>query len=400
MTVPARGKSRRLEQAFDPRLSAHYSRVSNDHYHDHEILQRKANYTVDVLDFGAVGDGATDDTQAFSNAIRAAGEVPGGTVVVIPPGTYLVDRVPIPGAHVSVRGAGSHATVLRHRVPVGPIVDFSEWAVSTNFEYRAAYSGFRVEGIGVDSSEIGIKVSRPPYGLGVITLADIAVRNTGGEALEAFRVYTSVFRECHFGRPAGIDRGHDVPYVRLVGCNGTRLLDCGFRSLTAAPDAVSGVLRIENPPNNLVHGVVIRDCWSEYVHPPSGSQLFWVEGLNNRVVDFTPFDTTGTSDNCFVARFMGNGCSWHGVIPGNIGWSGGIAVYGNQNRIDGLKGDAVSMGGENVWLMPGASQNAILAAGWINGNGNDAPLVNDLSGSANTVLDMTSVASLDTLGGD
>jgi hypothetical protein len=46
---------------------------------------------LNVLDYGAIGDGKTDDTLAFKSAIHALG-TDGGTIV-IPPGVYLIDPV-------------------------------------------------------------------------------------------------------------------------------------------------------------------------------------------------------------------------------------------------------------------------------------------------------------------
>lgn len=45
--------------------------------------------SVDVRDFGAVGDGVTDDTQAFQNA--ATSVAPTGGVINVPNGTFLID---------------------------------------------------------------------------------------------------------------------------------------------------------------------------------------------------------------------------------------------------------------------------------------------------------------------
>lgn len=44
----------------------------------------------DVRQYGAAGDGATDDTKAFQDALSAARAVPGGSTLLIPPGTYAV----------------------------------------------------------------------------------------------------------------------------------------------------------------------------------------------------------------------------------------------------------------------------------------------------------------------
>ncbi len=61
--------------------------------------------------FGAVGDGAHDDTAALRAALAT-----GAPVVLLPPGTYLVsEAITIPTGTV-VRGAGRQATVIRARV--------------------------------------------------------------------------------------------------------------------------------------------------------------------------------------------------------------------------------------------------------------------------------------------
>jgi hypothetical protein len=66
--------------------------------------QHAANYvlpsngrTVNVKDFGAKGDGMTDDTQAIQLAINS---LTGGGIVRVPAGTYLlihINRASIPG---------------------------------------------------------------------------------------------------------------------------------------------------------------------------------------------------------------------------------------------------------------------------------------------------------------
>ena len=59
-----------------------------------------------VTDFGAVGDGVTDDASAFQQAIDNASSSGGGAVWV-PPGTYLLNSYLIMKSNVVLRGAGS-----------------------------------------------------------------------------------------------------------------------------------------------------------------------------------------------------------------------------------------------------------------------------------------------------
>lgn len=69
-------------------------------------VQAKLRETVSVLDFGAVGDGVTDDTAAFNAALAASNNV------VIPPGTFkLTSNITVPSGSI-LTGAGN-ATILK-----------------------------------------------------------------------------------------------------------------------------------------------------------------------------------------------------------------------------------------------------------------------------------------------
>lgn len=69
------------------------------------------NYWFDVRSYGAVGDGSTDDSSAFYQALQAAA-VAGGTVYV-PAGTFRVSQQYLTGNGIAVRGAGVGATTVK-----------------------------------------------------------------------------------------------------------------------------------------------------------------------------------------------------------------------------------------------------------------------------------------------
>src|SRR5207253_1256820 len=75
------------------------------------------NLTVwDVMNFGAIGDGATDDTAAIQSAINAAATSAtghGGGIVYFPPGNYKVSStLQITTGGIHLLGPGPSATQL------------------------------------------------------------------------------------------------------------------------------------------------------------------------------------------------------------------------------------------------------------------------------------------------
>jgi len=75
-------------------------------------VQAKLRQTVSVKDYGAVGDGTTDDTTAIQNTISAVGAA-GGGVVFFPTGTYKISsKLTINNNAVFLQGSGRRASIL------------------------------------------------------------------------------------------------------------------------------------------------------------------------------------------------------------------------------------------------------------------------------------------------
>lgn len=78
-------------------------------YRRSEEPYRIPTATISVKDFGAMGDGKTDDTEAFKKAIAAGPD----KLVLIPKGRYLLtDMLEIQQPRLVLRGAGPEQTVL------------------------------------------------------------------------------------------------------------------------------------------------------------------------------------------------------------------------------------------------------------------------------------------------
>lgn len=78
-------------------------------------IQAKLDDFVNVRDFGAKGDGITDDTEAINRALFQIyckiSIIPSRRVLYFPAGTYLVDVMKIP-SHANIQGEGMNSTII------------------------------------------------------------------------------------------------------------------------------------------------------------------------------------------------------------------------------------------------------------------------------------------------
>jgi len=116
---------------------------------------------IDIMDFGAVGDGKTDDTGAAREAVARAGEV-GGTVY-IPAGTYLTSSIHLPprvgltgDPTWSFRDAGG--SVLRLADESAPCLIDLTGAIG------ATLNGLCLEGGDLGEGIHGVMIDKPDYG--------------------------------------------------------------------------------------------------------------------------------------------------------------------------------------------------------------------------------------------
>ncbi|MCA9764874.1 MAG: glycoside hydrolase family 55 protein [Carnobacterium sp.] len=103
------------------------------------VRLRNRTRVVSVIDYGAVGDGMTDCTQAFKKAISL-----GFRCVVIPPGKYRVSGIQLP-SYTELIGSGTEQTqvILSDSAP-------KRAKLLTNWHYLKGNSHIRIEGLTLD----------------------------------------------------------------------------------------------------------------------------------------------------------------------------------------------------------------------------------------------------------
>jgi len=139
----------------------------------------RPSYDINVWDYGAKGDGSTDDVIALQAAIDAA-ELVNGTVY-LPPGTYMISDTLVISSHITFRGAGhgyntpaaaKATTIIQKSVDnLGILVsDGADYTVLENFMLYSALGSATTNGI-----EIG-QASNATNGVSYAVLRNILVR--------------------------------------------------------------------------------------------------------------------------------------------------------------------------------------------------------------------------------
>lgn len=131
-----------------------------------------------IVDYGAAGNGTTDDTTAVTNAINAAGSgsTPGG-IVYFPPGKYKITSVlTVNYNNVILRGAGGDAshdagtgggaatTIIYNGTAGGTMISVSSVSGSGNQKItRAGVMGMKLDANGL--AGIGLSVTSVGFGI-------------------------------------------------------------------------------------------------------------------------------------------------------------------------------------------------------------------------------------------
>lgn len=135
--------------------------------------------------FGAVGDGTTDDTTAFTNFVNASG------LHLIPEGTYYIDGMILPSVHLV--GVNKSKCIIKCK-SVNSNGDFLTFNSDSAFSIMETLS---INANGLSCNAIGLVRSSTSGAYDVnMTLSDLLIYNAGKDGV---KIYSDT-RECRLNR--------------------------------------------------------------------------------------------------------------------------------------------------------------------------------------------------------
>lgn len=256
--------------------------------------QTKLRESVSVKDFGAVGDGVTDDTTAFNTALAS------GYALYIPEGTFKLSALTgLLAANRTIRGAGIKKTVLRF-TQSGIAFDLDSGA---SFTQGIQLSDFTIEGNSATTAILHMKA------IARSELRDINLReaeSTAGRALW--------LEDAHLNRFFGVLCSQDfntmssapLDGITIEAANGRQssnnsFYSCYFEGAGSATNSLNVGIRITGGDNNNFVGGSAESCKVYGVLISAGCRynLFAGTGFEN-----TTATTADVLDNGISTKYM------------------------------------------------------------------------------------------------
>ena len=290
--------------------------------------------TVSVKDFGAVGDGVTDDTAAIQAAVNAAANIGLGTRVYLPSGQYKISsEITVTNTKIVLYGDGIDATIIRQT---------SATANGLNFNYPISFGQPTGGGVENMTVEAGAGFSSGAfYGIGS-TGHGIRVKN----ASDNFSVQNVSVH--NFGCLYRLIHCWNTKWTRFRGlyCNTGIQLDLDGTFIGAGNNFTAAKISNNGLNGSLANTIGIRV-------KASGGEWFWgidVTGFDRGVV----IDPSAASEQVlylhFVTVLADTSVSHNWDIDGTSGkvWStrmtqcwGAYSTNGTGLRVRGANVDSV-----------------------------------------------------------
>lgn len=173
----------------------------------HNRLSAVASTAVNVKDYGATSDGATDDAAAIRSAITALGSR--GGVVFFPPGITIVGSAITVPSNVRLVGAGKNASIVK-KVFNGVLFDFSGTSTSSRCQ-RSGAADLQLNG-GQNTTGALIQANYADH----LNFDRVWCYQNNDSAVVATELWDSYFVGCEF-EWCGLSTWKTGAVVRLLG---------------------------------------------------------------------------------------------------------------------------------------------------------------------------------------
>jgi hypothetical protein len=160
-----------------------------------------ANTIFDARQFGAKGDGKSDDTKAIQSAIDAGTR---GGAVFVPPGVYLSSELRL-RPHVSLIGVAGWS----YRSPGGSVIRLADPKAACLLNITGAFGvsidGLSLEGGGLGTNTHGILLNKPDYGKEEDTfrIERSQIAHFSGDGVRLVRAWCFSIRHCMIAHSGG-----------------------------------------------------------------------------------------------------------------------------------------------------------------------------------------------------
>lgn len=357
----------------------------------------------DVRDYGAKGDGATDDTAAIQAALDAARAV-GGVAVYLPPGVYLISSYLRIGSTVTLCGAGA-SSVLRLKTgvadtasadllhnyslnagfpaplttPAAPAVAYLAGGgtlAAATYSYRVAAVNDQGETL---ASAAATAVATAGSARMVVTwLAipgatsyNVFGRTAGNEQLLAQNLAALTFTDDGKTAPLGLVSDYNYTATRASGQDTDiavlNLTLDGNKAGNPGLTASAGATYFNNVAGLTIRGVRVRDTTRH------GLSMQWCTGINISGNVLTACGTAGK----FTGIMLYYRCSG-ATISGNtlVGCGFGILTDHGTNNVS-VTGNAISASADSAIGFDEGSYAITCSGNTCTGNGNAGITVTD-----------------------
>lgn len=257
-----------------------------------QVLRSSSTLEINVRDFGAKGDGSSDDTAAIQAAIDTAEN--GGTIT-IPRGTYMITGVVVKRHGVTITGETRYGTRLVRLAGNAPLIDFSGTATLDSHIKFGSVVNITISG----NYKPGTLLRS--YFADNFVYRDINFVHSDGKAVDFVEVWDTRFYSCSWEDCGNIDEAATVLRNTMPAgefgygtdnTNQVHFLGCRWESWRNGAVCLDGGA---NGSPNLLNGVFFVSCKMESRHAAgsafqikTGTTLVFVDQLYIAIMAVEP----------------------------------------------------------------------------------------------------------------